>query len=152
MGTRGDAMQRAAQAWQLRVLGKTWNEIADVVGFANDANAIRAVRRFVGKLPEPDADETRTVWRERMEHLWGIAARDAEAGRPGAIRAGVAIAQRAAALDGLDAPARYEITPGEVQLERLAQQFLARTGYVETEESDVLELEAFTEDDGDTSE
>lgn len=145
MGTRGDAMQRAAQAWHLRVLGKTWNEIADTVGFANDANAIRAVRRYVGRLPEPDADQARTVWRERMEHLWGIAARDAEAGRPGAIRAGVAIAQRSAALDGLDAPSRYEITPGEAQLEQLVQQLLQRSGYEDSPEADVLELEVLRE-------
>ncbi|OAN37437.1 hypothetical protein A4X16_16640 [Microbacterium sp. H83] len=140
-------MQRAAQAWHLRVLGRTWAEIAEAVGFANDANAIRAVRRFVGKLPEPDVDETRTVWRERMEHLWGIAARDAEAGRPGAIRAGVAVAQRASALDGLDAPARYEITPAESQLEQLVQQMLARSGHVQVEEPEVLELEVLAVDD-----
>ncbi|HCS61400.1 MAG TPA: hypothetical protein DIW46_08395 [Microbacterium sp.] len=143
MGARGDAMQRATQAWHLRVLGKTWAEIAQTVGFANDANAIRAVRRYVGRLPEPDAEETRTVWRARMEHLWSAAARDAEVGRPGAIRAGVAVAQRAAALDGLDAPTRYEFTPAEAQLEQLVQQLVARSGHVEVveAEADVLELD-----------
>ncbi len=142
MGTRGDAMQRAAQAYHLRVMGKTWAEIAADVGFSNDANAIRAVRRFVGKLPEPSADETRTVWRDRMEHLWSLAARDAEQGRPGALRAGVAIADRASRLDGLDAPTRVRFEPGEEELEAIVATLLHKGGHEEILDADVLELEA----------
>ncbi|MFB8386795.1 hypothetical protein ACFC3F_06605 [Microbacterium sp. NPDC055910] len=141
VGTRGDAMQRAAQAWHLRVLGKTWAEIAEAVGFANDANAIRAVRRFVGRLPEPSADEARTVWRERMEYLWSVAARDAAAGRPGALRAGVAVADRASKLDGLDAPQRFAVTPNEAELNRLVDMLVARSGHEEISDAEVIDLD-----------
>lgn len=146
-------MQRAAEAWHLRVLGKTWDEIARTVGYANDANAIRAVRKFAGRLPAPSAEETRTIWRERMEHLWSIAARDAAAGRPGALRAGVAVAQRAAALDGLDEPTRVAVGPDDEFLDQIVSRIAAAAGHEEILEADVLELEVLPAveagDDGD---
>jgi AraC-like DNA-binding protein len=141
MGIRGDAMQRAAEAWHLRVLGKTWTEIAHQVGYANDANVIRAVRRFVGRLPEPSPEETRTVWRARMEHLWGIAVRDADAGRPGALRAGVAIADRASRFDGLDAPQRVELSPGSEVLDAMVAEMMRRSGRPEIVDAEVIDLE-----------
>lgn len=141
MATRGDAMQRAAQAYHLRIVGRTWTEIAAEVGFANDANAIRAVRRFAGRLPDPSPEETRTVWRDRMEHLWSLAARDAETGRPGALRAGVAIADRAARLDGLDAPTRVHVTPGAAELDEIVARLLRMGGVEEIVEADVIELD-----------
>jgi hypothetical protein len=152
-GTRGDALQRAADAWALRIQGKTWAQIAAALGYAYAGNAARAVRAFVGRLPAPDPEQARTLWRERMEHLFSIAADDAAEGKPGALRAAVAIAQRAAAMDGLDAPAKMMLTADERQLEALAQTILARSGHAEVLEADVLELEVINpdEDDGDAA-
>ena len=138
---RGEAMQRASQGWHLRVTGRTWQQIADELGYANPSNAHRAVMRFAGTIPDPKPDTLRDLWRARMEHLWNLAARDADAGRPGALRAGVAIADRASKFDGLDAPQRFEITPGEADLERLVDEIVRRSGHEEILEADVIDLD-----------
>lgn len=143
---RADAMQRAAQAWHLRVIGRTWEEIAREVGYASPQGAHRAVSRFAVTLPDPKPDELREMWRARMEKLWTFAVRDAEAGRPGALRAGVAIADRAGKLDGLDAPVRFEVTPDEMALQGLVEELLSRGGQVAPIEAEVIDLEVLPAD------
>lgn len=138
---RGDGMQRAAEGWHLRVMGRTWQQIADALGYANPSNAHRAVMRFAGTIPDPKPDTLRELWRARMELLWTHAQRDAETGRPGALRAGVAIADRASKLDGLDAPTRVSITPGEIELERIVNDLLRRGGHEEIEEAEVIDMD-----------
>ncbi len=135
---RAGAMKRAAEAWQWRVLGKSWTEVAELVGFSNDANAIRAVRRFYGTLPTPSTDELRAMWRARLEHLWSLAQRDAQAARPGALRAGVAIADRASKLDGLDAPARFEVSAASAELNEIVHVILRAQGVELDAEADVF--------------
>ncbi|MRH29929.1 hypothetical protein GH740_11510 [Microbacterium sp. SYP-A9085] len=143
---RGDGMQRAAEGWHLRVIGRTWQQIADELGYANPSNAYRAVMRFAGTVPDPQPNTLRELWRARMERLWTIAQRDAEASRPGALRAGVAVAQRAAQLDGLDAPSRVVVTPEDAELERIVARLLERGGQVDVVEAEVLELEQLPDD------
>lgn len=111
--SRADAATRAQRAWTARVVGATWDEAADVAGFAHASSTVRAVRAYFGRLPVLDADERRELWRERLEVLWRASVKDVRQQRPGAVRAAVAVAQRAAALDGLDAPTevRATITP-----------------------------------------
>jgi len=121
---RGDAIQKAARGWHLRVIGRTWAQIADEVGYANPANAHRAVSRFAGSAPDPELTMLKKLWRERMEHLYSLAARDAEEARPGALRAGVAIAQRAAALDGLDTLQRVELAVDTSELNAMVHALL----------------------------
>lgn len=133
-------MQRAARGWHLRVTGQTWQQIADELGYASQQGAHRAVMRFAGTIPDPRPDDLRAMWRARMEHLWKFAARDAEAGRPGALRAGVAIADRAGKLDGLDAPVRLAVSPDEAHLDELVAILLARGGREVVEEAEVVEL------------
>lgn len=107
---RADAAQRAQRAWTARVSGSTWDEAAQLAGYADAATACRGVKNYLGALPVVERDDLRDLWRQRMELLWSYAARDAETGRPGALRAGTAIAQRAAAMDGLDAPTNINLT------------------------------------------
>lgn len=139
---RGDGMQRAAEGWHLRVIGRTWQQIADELGYANPSNAHRAVMRFAGTIPDPKPDTLREMWRARMERLWTLAHRDAENGRPGALRAGVAIADRASRLDGLDAPTRFELTPADAEIERIVDLIARRAGHEVIQDAEVLELDA----------
>ncbi|WP_341942336.1 hypothetical protein [Microbacterium sp. LWH10-1.2] len=132
-------MQRVADAWALRVRGSTWDEIAAAVGYANGPNALRAVRNYVGRLPEPSMPELRSLWRERLEFLWPVAVRDAESGKPGAMRAAVAVAQRAAQLDGLDQPQRVEVNASAAEIAQLVN-LLSRSQGGATE-ADVFELD-----------
>lgn len=101
---RANARERAMIAADAREQGATWRQAADLAGFSDPANCIRAVRNANGSLPRVAIDEVREVWRERMEDLWLEALEDVRNRRPGAVRAAVAIAQRSAALSGLDAP------------------------------------------------
>lgn len=134
------AMQKVADAWAMRVRGADWATIARTVGYSSPQNAMRAVRRFAGKLPEPTAPELRSLWRERLEYLWPHAARDAELGRPGALRAAVAIADRASKLDGLDAPQRFEVTPDAAAFDALVDRLVAAQGGEVVEADDIVEL------------
>lgn len=125
----------------MRIRGAGWDEIARALGYANAPNAVRAVRNYVGRLPEPQAPELRSLWRERLEHLWPVAVRDVEAGKPGATRAAVAIAQRAAQLDGLDAPTRIEYTPTEREYAEIVAAMLAHEGITLPIEGEIIDVE-----------
>lgn len=138
-------MQRASRAWHLRVTGMTWEQVAREVGFASPQGAHRAVQRFAGTLPDPKPDELRALWRARMEHLWELAARDAEASRPGALRAGVAIADRASRFDGLDAPTVAQIEVNSPEFDRLFAGIMAHAHADAPVEAEVIELEVMTE-------
>lgn len=135
------AVRKVADAWAMRVRGAGWEEIAQAVGYANPQNAMRAVRNYVGRLPEPSSPELRSLWRERLEYLWPLAARDVEAGKSGAIRSAVAIAQRAAQLDGLDAPQRLEVDATGAQIDALVAEILELKGVKLDREVNILELE-----------
>lgn len=137
---RADAAQRAQRAWAARVSGSTWAEAAGIAGYSDAAVACRAVKRYFGTLPRIESEDMRDLWRERLETLWAFAHRDARKGRPGALRAGVAVAQRAAALDGLDAPTRYDVAT-DAQLDHLLAQLFARAGVVDVLEAEVLDLD-----------
>lgn len=99
-----DAADRARRAWSARIAGGTWREAAEVAGFTDGNNCQRAVRNFFGSVPQVDTSMERELWRQRMEKLWTLALRDAQESKPGALRAGVAVAQRSSLLLGLDAP------------------------------------------------
>lgn len=134
------AMQKVADAWAMRIRGAAWEDIAAAVGYANGPNALRAVRNYVGTLPEPTLPELRSLWRERLEFLWPVAARDVEDGKPGAMRAAVAVAQRAAQLDGLDQPQRVEFSTDSAELDRMVRALLAAQGHPDLE-ADVFAAE-----------
>jgi hypothetical protein len=95
--------------------GESWAEVAAQLGYANQSNAYRAVRRYFGTVPQPNRDDLRLLWRERHEVLWRIAYADALSRRPGAVRAATALARSAAQLDGLDEATRIavELAPEE---------------------------------------
>lgn len=117
--TRADAEDRARRAWTARVAGATWEQAARVAGYAQPQNAIRACYAYFGTLPKVDREQERELWRQRLEHLWRQSIKDTTEQRPGAVRAGVAVAQRAAQLFGLDEPGRTEVSlavRGDVEL------------------------------------
>lgn len=142
-GNRAAYMQRVADAYGMRVRGAGWAEIARATGYSTPQNAMRAVKSYTGKLPTIEStDQLRSLWRDRLEFLWPLAVRDAEDGRPGAMRAAVAVADRAAKLDGLDSPLRVEISPDEAELEAVVNRIVAMSGEREIVDAEVIELEA----------
>lgn len=146
-GNRAAYHQRVADAYGMRVRGAAWAEIAQATGYSTPQNAMRAVKSYTGKLPRIEStDQLRSLWRDRLEFLWPLAVRDAEAGRPGAMRAAVAVVDRASRLDGLDAPTRFEVSPDEMALQGIVDELLARGGQVAPIEAEVIDLEVLPAD------
>ena len=58
-GNRAHTNARAERAWRLRVRGRTWQEIADEVGFKSRHSAQKAVQAFLRKNPPDDIDTMR---------------------------------------------------------------------------------------------
>lgn len=135
---RADAMARADVAWRARIAGATWQTAAEVAGYANGENAARGVRQTYGTLPEVDRVDLRRLWRERLEALWQQVYRDALDRQPGSVTAAVRVAQAAAKLDGLDAPAEIVVhDPTRRELEDWVARVLRGTT-PEFEEGDII--------------
>lgn len=99
---------RADAAWKLRVAGLSWTQIAKQVGYSNRMNAHRAVRARCGTVPQPERQELRDIWRDRLETLWLQSTRDVAEQRHGAMTAAVRVVQVALMLDGLAEPTRID--------------------------------------------
>lgn len=137
---------RAQRAWTARVVGATWAQAAEAAGYFDAATAHRAVKRYFGEVPVPDKVESRELWRARLEHLWRLSLEDVTKRRPGAVRAAVAVAQRASALDGLDAPTRHEvIDPTPEQIQEVVTRLVEAQGQPAIE-ADILDLEALDDE------
>jgi hypothetical protein len=141
--THADAAQRAQRAWAARVAGATWDQAATAAGYRHKSSCIRGVQRYFDRLPDlEDTPERRRLWRARLEVLWRQTVVDASQQRPGAVRAGVAVAQRAAALDGLDAPTRLEVySPTSQEIAAYISAFRARLQITDEREPDVVEVD-----------
>lgn len=115
---RADALERAERVWNARVMGGSWEQAAQIAGYSDPSNAVRAVRSIYGQLPTIERDEQRRLWRDRLEVVYRQVVRDVHDRIPGASTAFVRIADRAAKLDGLDAPTRLSLVdPTEEQIE-----------------------------------
>jgi AraC-like DNA-binding protein len=84
--TRADAAERAQRAWTARVVGATWDQAADVAGFAHASSAVRAVRSYFDRLPQVDTDERRALWRERLGRVSHMRVQVMQAARTTAAR------------------------------------------------------------------
>lgn len=110
---RADALARADRAWAHRVAGHTWQECAEVAGFAHGRHAIDAVRHAFGATPVIDREEHRRLWRDRLEAMWQQSVADMADRVPGAVTAAVRVAGLAVQMDGLAEPAKVDVTVSE---------------------------------------
>lgn len=56
---RKSSTARAAEAWRLHVRGRTWQEIADELGFKSRQSANKAVKSYLQKNPPTDIETMR---------------------------------------------------------------------------------------------
>ena len=63
---RIEAVRKQRQALELRMAGRTWQEIADNLGYANHTGAIAAVRTALQSTLQPPADHFRALTFERL--------------------------------------------------------------------------------------
>jgi hypothetical protein len=106
-GDRQTTRARAEAAWRLRVRGRTWQEIADEVGFKSRHSACKAVRTFLEKNPPDDIDTMRrAVGQVMVETLATVRDSLDEAHRLGKHRDVAELGK--VVLDGLDKRAKLE--------------------------------------------
>ena len=136
---RADVLARTTRAWAARVAGASWAQAAEISGYTDEANCRRAVRGVFGEMPKVERDDMRHLWRERTELVWRQVVRDMTAGVPGATTAAVRVITAATALDGLNEPARFSLTPSDAALgEWVAGVIEARGGTGLPEEADIF--------------
>lgn len=84
-GPRKDARNRAAHAYKLRCMQRTWDEIARAAGYRTTAAAAKAVRRHIARMPAEDQQTARALsagnYRMVIAQLYEIAAAAKSAGR-----------------------------------------------------------------------
>ena len=101
--------QRECEALELRKAGKTFEEIADALGYAERGGAAKAVSRALAATVQEPADELRRLQAARLDALWGAMWPRAMEGELGAVDRCLAIEMRRARLFGVDAPARRAV-------------------------------------------
>ena len=63
---RIEAVRRQQHALELRMAGRTWQEIADNLGYANHSGALLAVKAALQSTLQPPADHFRALTLERL--------------------------------------------------------------------------------------
>lgn len=96
------AKLKAAKAVELRMEGKTFDEIAQECGYKNRQSAFDAVKRALLSIVREPAKELLTLDLERLDKMWGIHFLNAQAGDVQALSACMKIMERRAKLLGLD--------------------------------------------------
>lgn len=78
-GPRSARRKIAHEAYQLRCMGRTWQEIADAKGFASAASVAKTVRRYIERMPAEDQATARALsagnYRLILSQLHAIAAK-----------------------------------------------------------------------------
>lgn len=148
--TRRESQERARRATVARAAGMSWLDAAEYAGYKSPQAAIHAVDRFTGgKLPAVPVAQLRDKWRARLELLWELTLDEAKRSG-GSARAAVAVVDRAAKLDGLDAPNRVEVDIdfNDLGVQRQLYEFLGvDPRELTANEPEVLEYEVLDEDE-----
>ena len=101
--------ERHALALEMRKMGYSYDQIAE--HFETSTSSARGlVKSAMEKLISEPGDEVRNLELQRLDQLWALAMNAAVAGDTDAITKCLAIQQRRAKLQGLDAPEKKEVT------------------------------------------
>lgn len=105
---RVEAVDRQQQALELRKGGKTFEYIAEKLGYASKAGAHKAVLSALQKTLQEPADDLRKLEIERLDVMFEAIWWAASHGTPHAIDRALKIMEHKAKLLGLNAPVRYQ--------------------------------------------
>jgi len=118
-------LQREHEVVQLRLEGKTFEQIANQLGYADHSGARDAWLRATERTPMESVNEYRALHLRRLEHLVGLLWPKVEAGDLQAFPNLLALLKEEAALLGLYAPkeSKVEVTTydGDLLRERARQ-------------------------------
>ena len=104
------AAQKQRQAVELRMAGRTWEEIADALGYANHSGAIAAVRTALAKSLEEPSAEFRALTLERLTKILQTHWPDMVRGEIPAANICLKTLKDMRDLMGVDMPSRIEHT------------------------------------------
>lgn len=103
-----EARMKAAKALELRMEGKSFDQIAEEAGYNSRQAAHDAVKRALDRIEREPADALVKLDLERLDVLWQIQYLNAQAGDVQAMAACMKIMERRARLLGLDAPIKTD--------------------------------------------
>ena len=117
VSNRQDARRRAERAHQLRALGRTWQEIADSLGYRSRGSAQDAVARLLTRSAPESPEALRRVEAEELrirravlhERFHAARARQDDDALVALNRELDRISTRVSKLHGLDAPERQQV-------------------------------------------
>lgn len=104
---------REVEAYQLRKQGKSLEEIAQTLGYANSSGAHKAVARAAERALYVASDDDRRLQMGRIADMWANLYPKMEKGDLRAMEVAIKLMEREAKLLGLDAP---EPTPPPVEV------------------------------------
>ena len=118
-------LEREYQVVQLRTQGKTFQQIADQLEYADPSGPYLAWKRAIERAPNEAVEEYRAIHLMRLETVAAILLPKIEAGELAAVMPYLATIKREAEMLGLDAPkeSKVEVTTydGSVLRERARQ-------------------------------
>lgn len=148
-GNRQDARRRAERAHQLRSIGRTWQEIADVLGYRTRQGAMHAVARLLERTPPESVEGMRRQEAEELRIRRAVLHErfaDARQRKDDTILVALnreldRVATRWSKLHGLDAPERQEVN---VHVEQTPAAIIAdaRERMLAVVDAEVVELPA----------
>lgn len=85
IGPRKDARTRAAEAYRLRCMNRTWDEIATALGYGSPASAFKAANGHIKRMPAEDQDIARAYsagnYKQVIAQLYEVAAKAKTVGK-----------------------------------------------------------------------
>lgn len=99
-----EAARRRKQALELRLQGKTYQQISDEIGWTSKRYAWRMVMQELRNIPKEEAAELRQIEMERLNTLTDALWTSAMTGDPKAVDAMLKLMERRARMLGLDSP------------------------------------------------
>lgn len=113
---RINAVEKQRRALELRMAGRTWQEIADTVGYANHSGAIHAVSTALSKTLEAPASRYRALTLERLTKVLQVHWPTMLQGDMAAGRMVLQTIGDIRKLLGLDAPVQVEHAGGDTPI------------------------------------
>jgi len=114
-------MKREQQALELRMAGRTWLEIAETLGYADNSGPIRAVEGLLKRTLSPTVELWRALSAERLSKILQVFWPKMLAGDDNAARLCLKAVSDLRALFGTDAPIKVEVDIRE-EARRLARE------------------------------
>lgn len=106
-----DERARALKALDLRIEGKTWINIADTLGYADESGARKATARLLNRIEHEKVVELRELESLKLDAMQRAAWNEAVSGDLDAIKVVLQVHDRKVRLFGLAAPVAVRVGP-----------------------------------------